>query len=127
MIYNKMQNNLIMKFSYHEAIIVETKIEQNDLILILSDGWNEGQINEIRFINYKIDSKNDLNGREIYQILDLVSFAKNKYFMELLIWYYEVEGNIAEVVKIEAENIISKKYKDGKLEEEEDLMKKIYS
>ena len=88
------------------------------MILILSDGWNPEQINEIRFINYQIDSKNDLNGREIYQLSDLLAFKNNKYYMELLIWYDEVEGNIVEVVKIESENIISKKYKDGKIEEE---------
>ena len=124
MIYNKMENSLIGKFSYHDAVIIEAKTEEKDLVLILSDGWNQGQINEIRFINYKIDSKNDLNGREIYQLLNLSSYEKNQYFIELLIWCYDIEGNIAEVVKIESENIISKKYKDGKLQEEENLMLK---
>lgn len=117
----ELENALIKKISYHDGEILEIKYIDNNLILKFTDGWNVGQVNELIFVNGKENSEYDLVDRCIYQLDDLVSFAKNKWDMSLLVWMKETSGMLLEKVNFEATDIITKIYDNNVLVEEQSL------
>lgn len=122
-----LQNKLITDFEYHDAIIIKVTKNVNDVTILLKDGWNEGKIDELNFINCKINHRFDLENREIYQLDDIAYFEKSGWHMSFLIW---TDEGLLEKVIIESENIIAKKYeiKENLFQPEKDfkkLMKKI--
>ena len=119
-----LRDNLIMDFSYHDAEIIKVSKNKKDVTILLDDGFNEGQNDELKFINCEFSHKNDLENRIIYQLDDLVNFDRNIWHMSFLVW---VDGNLLEKVVIEADNIISKKYDNGNVVQEEDLNKEIFN
>jgi len=105
---NDLRSSLIMDFSYHDALITKVIRNEKDITILLIDGWNEGQINELNFINCKNKFQYDLENRTIYQLDDFVYFEKKGWYMSFLVW---IKDGLLEKVYIEADNIISKKYK----------------
>lgn len=114
-----LQDNLITEFSYHDATIIKVEKNNTDVTILFKDGFNEGQFNELKFINCKIVNKNDLKNRTIYQLDDLVNFGRTKWYMSFLVW---VDGGLLEQVRTESDNIIAKKY-----EIKENLLSNIYN
>lgn len=112
-----LQDNLITEFGYHDGTILKVTKDKKDVKILLRDGYNQEQINELNFMNCKFNCQNDLEGCTIYQLDDLVNFGRSKWNMSFLVW---VEGGLLEKVDIEADNIISKKYcvKENLLEDE---------
>lgn len=100
-----LNNKLITKFSYHDAIILKVTKTNNDITILLKDGWIDEQVNEIKFINSEIKHQFELEDREIYQLDDLVYF--DKWFMSFLVW---ANNGLLEKIEFSANNIISKKY-----------------
>lgn len=100
-----LNNKLITKFSYHDAIILKVTKNNNDITILLKDGWIDEQVNEIKFINSEIKHQFELEDREIYQLDDLVYF--DKWFMSFLVW---ANNGLLEKIEFSANNIISKKY-----------------
>lgn len=120
---NKMEileKAVINGFSYHDALIIDFKKSGADFLLTFKDGWNDGQINEIRMLNAEVVNKYDLKDREIYQLgfIDFNDFSLKKCFLEIYVWY---DDCLTEVVKFEAEDFISKVYFNGELLKEESL------
>ena len=114
-----LNNKLIMDFSYHDAIILKVTKNNNDITILLKDGWIDEQINEIKFIDSEIEHQFELEDREIYQLDDLVYF--DKWFMSFLVW---ANNGLLEKIELSANNIISKKYetKTNKIFENKSLI-----
>lgn len=100
-----LNNKLIMDFSYHDAIILKVTKNNNDITILLKDGWIDEQINEIKFIDSEIEHQFELEDRDIYQLDDLVYF--DKWYMSFLVW---TDNGLLEKIELSANNIISKKY-----------------
>ena len=101
-----LQNKLIMDFNYHDAKILNVTNNDNDVTILLNDGFNT-QLDELTFINSNISYQFNLKNRIIYQLDDLVYFEKAGWHMSFLVW---TSDNLLEKVVVESKNIISKKY-----------------
>lgn len=101
-----LNNNLVCSFAYHDAKILNLEENGNEVTMLFTDGWNEGQMDQITFTNCKITYQYDFVGSIIYQLDDIHKSGKF-WHMSFLIW---TDGNLLEKVVVEAENIISKKY-----------------
>jgi hypothetical protein len=123
-----LKDTLINSFNYHDGEIIEFKKDGFDYILKFKDGWVDNQVNEIRFQTARVLNNYDLTDRVIYQLgnLDFVEANSTSYiyFFEIFVWY---ERNLVEVVKVEASNILSKKYFNNELVKEEDLGQVLFS
>ncbi len=102
-----LRNNLIGSFAYHDAKILKLEENGKDVTMIFTDGWVEGQIDQIIFTNCKIKYQYDFVGSEIYQLDGIYKDETSKWYMSFLIW---IDGDLLEKVEVEAENIISKEY-----------------
>ena len=68
-----LQDKLIMDFNYHDAKILNVSNNDNDVTILLNDGFNT-QLDELTFINSNISYQFNLKNRIIYQLDDLVYF-----------------------------------------------------
>ena len=113
-----LDKTVLNSFSYHDGEITSFEKDGNDYVLTFTDGWNEGQVNEIRMVNVDVVNKYELNDRVIYQLgfIDYIEFSPKKCYLEIYVWY---DDSLTEVVKFYAEDFISKCYLDGKMLKEE--------
>lgn len=116
-------NNLVGSFAYHDAKILKLEENGNDETMLFTDGWNEGQMDQITFTNCKITYQYDFVGSVIYQLDDIHKSGKF-WHMSFLIW---TDGDLLEKVVVEAENIISRKYQlkeniSDEMKKEDDLV-----
>ena len=75
-----LDKTVLNSFSYHDGEITSFEKDGNDYVLTFTDGWNEGQVNEIRMVNVDVVNKYELNDRVIYQLgfIDYIEFSPKK-------------------------------------------------
>lgn len=102
-----LHERLTKDFNYHDAQIIKITKNKNDIILLLTDGFNEGQKNELTFTNCELNHNYELEERYIYQLDDLVYFDGNGCYMSLLVWMKD--NDLIEKVTFECDNITAVK------------------
>lgn len=115
------KDSLVRDFSYHDGEIIEFKKIENDFLLKFKDGWLDYQINEILFIDCVEDFENDFICQEIYQFEDLSYNENDGFTMILDVIPSDLNASLEYFIGFNCKNIISKRYENGILVEEENL------